>query len=134
MPLTTNVVRTWLLPFVADITGFTQLTLSVGRITDMPDRQISIMRVGGPRIIMQGAFEEILFRFQYRGKSNSLEDAEDIATKMDKFIWGSNNLMIGPVYVTSIDYGSPLRQLPSTDSQSRYNFTADYKFTASREG
>lgn len=126
-------LRDWLAPQAHTIANLAKLYVTEGRVSDMPDRQVSITRVGGPRIIMQGAFEEVLFRFEFRGKSNSIEDAEKIAVLMDQFLWGQNNIEIADVYVTSIDYGSPLRQLPASDNQSRYSFTADYKFTASRE-
>ena len=134
MRLTTNLLRAWVKDNAEWITDIENMYVSEGRITDMPDRQIGIQRVGGPEIIMEGAFEIITFRFEFRGRSNSLLDAEDIAVKMDTFLWGKNNFEIDNVSVTSISYGSPLRQLSLTDSQSRYMFSADYRFKASREG
>jgi hypothetical protein len=134
MRLTTPVLRDWIKPQVSTITGLSRVYVTEGRVTDMPDRQISLMRVGAIRVLYEGAFEEVNFRFEYRGKSNSLEDAENIAISMDSFLWGRNNFEIDDVWVTSISYGSGLRQLPSSDNNSRYSFTADYKFLASREG
>jgi hypothetical protein len=127
-------LRDWLAPQAPSIVSLPKIYVTDGRVTDMPDRQISIQRVGGTRVVMQGQFEEAMFRFEYRGKSNDLEDAEKIALAMDSFIWGQNNITIADCYVTAIDYGSPPRQLPSSDNNSRYSFTADYKFLASREG
>lgn len=134
MRLTTSLVREWIKQNTGEATGLANLYVSQGRITDMPDRQVGIQRVGGPEIIMEGAFEIITFRFEYRGKSNDLADAENIAVKLDSFIWGRNNFEISDVWITSISYGSPLRQISLTDSQSRYVFSADYRFKASREG
>lgn len=134
MRLTTTKLRDWLKPQVSQITGLAKIYVTEGRVTDMPDRQISIMRVGAVKILHEGTFEEINFRLEYRGKSNNLEDAESIAVAVDSFLWGRNNFEIEDVTITSVNYGSGLRQLPSSDNNSRYSFTADYKFLASREG
>ena len=134
MRLTTPKLRDWLKPQVSQLTGLQRIYVTEGRVTDMPDRQISIMRVGAVRILHEGAFEEINFRFEYRGRSNNLQDAEDIAVAIDSFLWGRNNFEIDEVFVSTVNYGSGLRQLPSSDNNSRYSFTADYKFLASREG
>lgn len=126
-------LRDWLKPQVTTITGLDKISVVEGRVTDMPDRQVAIQRVGGPRIVMDGTFEEVTFRIEYRGKANNLEDAEKIALAMDSFLWGRNNFEVEDAYVTSVNYASPLRQYPSSDNNSRFSFTADYKFTASRE-
>lgn len=131
--ISTQLLCDWLKPQLLTITGYDKLGPTAGRPTDKPDRQIGIQRVGGPRVVMNGSFEEVMFRFEYRGGTNSIIDAETIAIAMDSFLWGRNNFDVGDAYVTSVDYGSPLRQLPASDNSSRFTFTADYKFVAARE-
>lgn len=125
--LTSEMVRDWLK------TQYPDIYIAAGRTVDMPDRVIAVQRVGGTNVILEGAFEVITFRVEMRGASNSLANAEELALSVDSFVWGHNNFDIGDVRVTSVGYASPLRQLNITDSQSRYLFSADYQFRASRE-
>lgn len=125
--LTSKMVHDWIKAQYPDI------YVTSGRTVDMPDRVIAIQRVGGTDIVLEGAFEVITFRIEMRGASNSLTNAEELALSVDSFVWGRNNFDIGDVRVTSVGYASPLRQLNITDSQSRYLFSADYRFKASRE-
>lgn len=102
------------------------------RQPDMPDRVATILRVGAGRDRHDYTFEEVPFRIQCRGKEENLADAELISYTMDDLIFGIKNTMVGPVYVTDAWAVNKPKQVPMTDKQSRYQFTADYLLLASR--
>ena len=103
-----------------------------GRQVDEPDRVATILNMGGGRDRYDYTFEEIPFRVVSRGAEEKLTDAEFIAYTMDDLIFGIQNTMIGPVYVTDAWTVNKPKQVPVTDRQARYLFTADYMLLASR--
>lgn len=107
-------------------------TIQWGRQQDMPDRVATILNVGGGRDRYDYTFEEVPFRVVSRGKEENLADAELIAYTMDDLIFNIKNVMVGPVYVTDAWAVNKPKQVPITDRQSRYQFTADYILLASR--
>ncbi len=109
-----------------------QFRVAWARQPDEPDRVATILRVGAGRDRHDYAFEEVPFRIQCRGAEEKLADAEFIAYTMDDLVFGIKNTMIGPVYVTDAWAVNKPKQVPITDKQARYQFTADYLLLASR--
>lgn len=129
--LTIPTLGAWLQPLLNTVVGHNVL-VAYARQPDMPDRCLTVMQYGGGKDRYEGMFEEIPFRFQSRGREESVEDSQLIANAADEIVFELTNTMIGEVYVTSAWAVNKPKQMPMTDSQSRYQFTADYLFLASR--
>ena len=116
----------------AYIQNATQLHVATGRMPDMPDRAVAMTKTSGGRDILNGTFEELTYRIQTRGKGGSIDDAERVALTVDELLDGSTMFDIEDVYILHIYHNASPRQINMTDPESRFNFTADYTVTASR--
>lgn len=132
MRLTTQRFTDWIEAETNNALPF-KVGFALGRIPDMPNRAASIIKTSSPRYLNNGLFEEIIYRIQTRGSSNSIEDAEQIALTVDELLDNRTMFDIGDVYILSIATATAPRQINITDPQSRFNFTADYKVIASMD-
>ncbi len=143
--LTMQTFSNWLQARINEHPDFPKFLVTYARQPDMPDRCLTILRVGGGKDRHDSYFEEVPFRFQTRGRSESVEDAENFAMMIDDIIndlsnikmpvsrgAGSNAHYVGDIYVTDAWAVNKPKQMPITDKQSRYQFSADYLVLASR--
>lgn len=140
--LTLDVFAAWLQTRINAHPDFPSFLVAVARQPDMPDRCTTVLRVGGGKDKMDGLFEEVPFRLQTRGREESVSDAEDFTLMVDDIIDSDakNVLMpvikqgnpVGEIWVSDSWAVNKPKQMPITDKQSRYQYTADYILLASR--
>jgi len=130
--LTTTKLATWLKPL---LTGGAMVV--PGRVPDMPNRVIGIMKGSAPGLEMEGLFDVVGFIITCRGGENNFADAETIAGEVDDIFIGKHptqgveNFIIGTgaasVFVNGLGRvgGEPI-QLSIPDSQSRWTFNCSY--------
>lgn len=128
MTLTTSNVREFL---SSKITSGARVIS--GRLPDMPNRAVSIVRGPGTGLSHEGLFDMVTFQVSCRGGEQNLDDAETIAYDVDDILTGrstskSENFFITPeIYVSQLGrVGGGPSQLTITDSQSRFVFTCNY--------
>lgn len=130
--LTTTKLADWLRPLITS-----GAKVVPGRVPDMPNRVVGILKVPAPGLTMDGLFDVIGFSVTCRGGENNLTDAENIAGEIDDIMLGkhaivnSENFVIGSgadsVFVSEIGRtGSEPIQFALPDSQSRWSFTCSY--------
>lgn len=141
--LTMDTFASWLQARINEHPDFPSFLVATARQPDMPDRCITVLRVGGGNETMDGFFEEIPFRLQTRGREESVEDAERFAMLLDEIIdtqakvtlmpiMDASGAPIGDVFVSDSWVVNKPKQLPTTDKQARFEFVADYMLLASR--
>lgn len=140
--LTTKSFAAWLQTRINEHPDFPKFLVAVARQPDMPDRCTTILRVGAGNDRHDGFFEEVPFRLQTRGRSESVEDAEqftflldDIMDSQAKTTWVpllKGQSPVAQAWIADSWAVNKPKQMPITDSQSRYQFTADYMFLVSR--
>lgn len=138
--LTTTKLCDWLRPQIT-----TGARVIPGKLSDTPNRVISIVMATGPGLGMEGLFDVVTFQVSCRGGENNLDDAETMALEVDDILTGrslgnlykSENFMINVeptdgvvdvgVYVSQMGRtGGRPSQLTLVDSQSRFTFTCNY--------
>lgn len=141
--LTMDVFAAWLQARINEHPDFPKFLVATARQPDMPDRCITVLRIGAGNDAMDGTFEEIPFRLQTRGREESVEDAERFTMLLDDIIdtqakvtlmpvMDNSGATVGDVFVSDSWAVNKPKQLPMTDKMSRYQFVADYMLLASR--
>jgi hypothetical protein len=140
--LTLDVFGVWLQQRINEHPDMPKFLVAIARQPDMPDRCTTILRVGAGKDQYDGYFEEVPFRIQTRGRSESVEDAELFTMVIDDIIdkQAKRAMMpvirqgnvVGNIWVADSRAVNKPKQMPITDKQSRYQFTADYMLLASR--
>ena len=130
--LTTTKLANWLKPLITS-----GASVATGRVPDMPNRIVGVMKGSAPGLAMDGLIDVVGFIIVCRGGENNLSDAETIADEIDNIFLGkhstakSENFLIGSgadsVYVNGIGRvgGGPI-QLSMPDPQSRWSLTCSY--------
>lgn len=140
--LTMDVFAGWLQERINEHPDMPRFLVAIARQPDMPDRCTTVLRVGAGGDKHDGFFEEVPFRLQTRGRSESVEDAELFAMIIDDIIDKQAKVTympvirqgneVGQIWIADSRAVNKPKQMPITDKQSRYQFTADYVLLASR--
>jgi hypothetical protein len=130
--LTTTKLADWLRPFTTS-----GAKVIAGRVPDMPNRVIGIVKTPGSGLEMDGLTDVVMFQVSARGGENNLADSEMIANEVDDIFIGKHatapttNFLIGvgseSVFISGVGrLGGEPSQLTLPDSQSRWTFTCTY--------
>ncbi len=104
------------------------IEIVTGRVPDMPDRVVTVVRGSGSGSTMGGVFEKVDYTLECRGQGSDLGDAEKVANTVDDIIMDYfNSIMYEGVYILVADRtGGGPQQLKINDPQSRYSFACTY--------